>query len=184
MEFLKDLFGTEALTFDQFTAKVNEHKMKLADISGGAYVGRDKLATLTADRDNLKQRLDAANAKLEGYDPEWKTKAATAQSNADAEIEKVKRRYLLRDLTAGIKFSSESARKAFLADLEEKNLPMEGEKLLGMNDFLKQYRESDPGAFVSDEKPPTFSGNTPGPIGKGTAKEQANAAFRAIFNHE
>ena len=36
MEFLKELFGTEALTFDQFAAKVNEHKMKLADISGGA----------------------------------------------------------------------------------------------------------------------------------------------------
>ena len=44
MEFLKELFGDKALTFDQFAAKVNERKMKLANISDGAYVGREKLA--------------------------------------------------------------------------------------------------------------------------------------------
>ena len=74
MEFLKELFGDKALTFDQFAAKVNERKMKLANISDGAYVGREKFDTLTADRNGLKQRLDDANAKLEGDDPEWKSK--------------------------------------------------------------------------------------------------------------
>ena len=167
MEFLKELFGGEALTFDQFAAKANERKMKLADISDGAYVGREKFDTLTADRNSLKQRLDDANAKLEGYDPEWKSKAEQAQSKADAEIARVKRSYLLRDQTAGIKFSS-----------------LQDGKLLGFDDFVKQYRESDPGAFASEEKPPIFSGHAPGPTGTGTNKDQANAAFRAIFRHD
>lgn len=183
MEFLKELFGTEALTFDQFAAKVNEHKMKLADISGGAYVGKDKFDTLTIERNTLQARLDEANGKLEGYDPEWKTKAQTAKENADAEIAKVKRGYLVRDSTAGLKFSSEAARKAFIMELEQKNLPVQDEKLLGLDDFVKQYRENDPGAFASEEKPPAFSGPTPGPSG-GTAKDQANAAFRAFLSHE
>lgn len=184
MDFLKDLFGTEALTFDQFAAKVNERKMKLADISGGTYVGRDKFDTMQIQRDTLQTQLDEANRKLEGYDLQWKSKAEEARQEADAAVEKVKRGYLLRDLTAGLKFSSESARRAFLADLEAKNLPMQEEKLLGLDDFVKQYRENDPGAFASEEKPPSFSGPTPGPAGGGTAKDQANAAFRALFSHE
>ena len=184
MEFLKELFGDKALTFDQFAAKVNERKMKLANISDGAYVGREKFDTLTADRNGLKQRLDDANAKLEGYDPECKSKADQAQKKADAEIAKVKRSYLLRDQTSGIKFSSESARKAFLSELEGKDLPLQDGKLLGFDDFVKQYRESDPGAFSSEEKPPIFSRHAPGPTDTGTNKDQANAAFRAIFGHD
>lgn len=74
MEFLKELFGDKALTFDQFAAKVNERKMKLANISDGAYVGREKFDTLTADRNGLKQRLDDANAKLEGMTPNGKVR--------------------------------------------------------------------------------------------------------------
>lgn len=46
MEFLKDLFGAEALTYDQLAAKVAEKKMKLADISTGAYVGKEKFESL------------------------------------------------------------------------------------------------------------------------------------------
>ena len=184
MEFLKELFGGEALTFDQFAAKVNERKMKLANISDGAYVGREKFDTLTADRNGLKQRLDDANAKLEGYDPEWKSKAEQAQNKADAEIARVKRSYLLRDQTAGINFSSESARKAFLSELEGKDLPEQDGKILGFDDFLKQYKENDPGAFTTEEKPPVFSGHAPGPTRDGTNKDQANAAFRAIFGHD
>ena len=57
MEFLKELFGNESLTYEQLAAKVAEKKMKLADLSTGAYVGKDKYETLTADRDGLKQRL-------------------------------------------------------------------------------------------------------------------------------
>ena len=32
----------------------------------------------------MKTRLSEANAKLEGYDPQWKEKAAQAQADADA----------------------------------------------------------------------------------------------------
>ena len=39
MEFLKELFGTEALTYGQLAEKVTAKKMKLADLSTGAYVG-------------------------------------------------------------------------------------------------------------------------------------------------
>ena len=184
MEFLKELFGDQPLTYDQLAEKVTKHGMKLADLSTGRYVGKDKYDALSAEKNSLNQRLTEANTKLEGYDPDWKTKAQQAQSQADAEVAKIKRSYLLRDQTANIKFSSESARKAFLSDLEAMNLPVQEDKVLGLEDFIQQYRESDPGAFLSEEKPPKISGPTPGPAKEGTGKEQANAAFRALFNHD
>ena len=36
------------------------------------------VATLTAERDTARTSLADANKKLEGYDPEWKAKAAQA----------------------------------------------------------------------------------------------------------
>ena len=150
MEFLKELFGDQPLTYDQLAEKVTKQGMKLADLSTGRYVGKDKYDALSAEKSSLNQRLTEANAKLEGYDPDWKSKAQQAQSQADAEVAKIKRSYLLRDQTANIKFTSESARKAFL----------------------------------SEEKPPKISGPTPGPAKEGTSKEQANAAFRALFHHD
>lgn len=125
----------------------------------GADIERQKttVSTLTAERDELKERLEEANGKLEGYDPEWKTKAGQAQSEADRKIADIQRGYVLKEHSAGLKFTSESARRAFLSDLEAANLPLQDEKLLGFEAFVKQYREADPGAFAPDKPAPTIT---------------------------
>ena len=92
----------------------------------GKDIERQKQAAeaLTAERDDLKARLEEASGKLEGYDPEWKAKAEQAQKDAEAKVAALERRQLLGQQAAAIKFSSESARRAFLADLEAKGLPL------------------------------------------------------------
>ena len=42
MEFLKALFGDEALTYDQLAAKVAEGKLNVVNIADGSYVSRNK----------------------------------------------------------------------------------------------------------------------------------------------
>ena len=122
----------------------------------GADIEKHKqtVATLTAERDDLKGRLEEANGKLSGYDPEWKAKAEQAQKDAEAKVAALERRQLLARQTAGLKFSSESARKAFLADLEAKGLPAQEGKLLGFEEFVKDYQAADPGAFAPEIQPP------------------------------
>ena len=184
MEFLWELFGGGTLTYDQLAAKVTEKQMKLADLSGGAYVGKDKFDTLAEERNDYKRRLEEANGKLQGYDPDWKTKAEQAQQEADAKIKAMARTQALKEKTAGLKFSSDSARRAFLSDLEAKELPLEDGQVLGFDDFVEKYKKSDPGAFASDTKPPRITATTPGAPGGGSAKDQANAAFRAAFGNQ
>ena len=56
MEILKALFGGEALTFEQFTEKVNNAAdVKLGNLAGGQYVEKDKY---------VSKKLETANANF------------------------------------------------------------------------------------------------------------------------
>lgn len=125
----------------------------------GADIERQKetVTALTTERDSLKTRLDEANGKLEGYDPEWKEKAKQAEDNANAEMEKLKRGYTIREQVSGIKFSSDAAKRAFISDLEKQNLAICDGKVLGLDDFISRYKENDPGAILPDNPPPKFT---------------------------
>lgn len=133
----------------------------------GADVNREKqaAATAVAERDTLRSQLADANKKLEGYDPDWKQKAADTQQAADEKIAALQAGYAAQNAAAGLKFTSESARKAFLADLNAKKLPLQDGSLLGFDDFVKSYKESDPLAFAAEVTCPRFAAGTPGQPG-------------------
>ncbi len=80
MELLKAIFNGEALTFEQFADKVNQSAdIKLGNLAGGQYVDKNKY-------DDLSRQLDTANANLEGYDPEWKSKLEQAQADGEKKL--------------------------------------------------------------------------------------------------
>ena len=96
MEFLKNIFGAEALTYDQLAEKLSGNKdIKLGNLASGGYVAKDKYATLEAKVGGLEGQLTEANKKLEGFDPEWKTKAETAAKEADKKVTAVKLDYAI-----------------------------------------------------------------------------------------
>lgn len=143
------------------------------------------IATLTAERDTARTSLGEANKKLEGYDPDWKQKAADAQQQAEQQIAGIKARYAAASAADALKFTSESAKKAFLSDLAAKKLPLQDDgKLLGFDDFVKSYKESDPGAFAPDGRLPRVAASAAGQPAAPTTKEQANAALRAAFGRK
>lgn len=152
----------------------------------GETVERQKstITTLTTERDGLKTQLTDANGKLAGYDPSWKDKAAQAEKDANDKIAGMQYQAAAAAAVSGIKFTSEGAKKAFLTDLTAKKLPLQDDKLLGLDDFVVGYKKTDPGMFADGAKPPTFSGPTPGTnTGTSTDKDKANAAIREAFGH-
>lgn len=126
---------------------------------------KQQITTLTAERDTARNNLSDANKKLEGYDPEWRTKAEKAENDAKAQVAAMQQDFAAQTTAAGVKFSSESAKLAFLSDLKAKKLPLQDGKLLGFEDYLKSYRESDPDAFAPEKAAPTITvgskGQTP-----------------------
>lgn len=142
------------------------------------------VATLTAERDTARTSLADANKKLEGYDPEWKAKAAQAQQQADKQVAELKAGYAADSAASGLKFTSDSAKKAFLSDLKAKNLPLQDDgTLLGFDDYVASYKKTDPGAFAPEGGLPRVSGSATGTPAGPTTNEQANAAIRAAFGH-
>lgn len=144
---------------------------------------KQQVATLTTERDTARTHLGEANKKLEGYDPEWRSKAEKAENDAKAQVAELQHDFAAQNSVSGVKFSSESAKKAFLSDLKAKNLPVQEGKLLGFDDYLANYKKTDPGAFAPDGGLPRMAAGTSGQPATPTAHEQANAALRAAFGH-
>lgn len=133
---------------------------------------KQQVATLTTERDTARTQLGDVNKKLEGYDPDWKTKAAEAENQAKAQVAELQHDFAAQSAVSGVKFSSESAKKAFLSDLKAKKLPVQEGKLLGFDDYLKSYKESDPGAFAPEKAAPTVTVG-----GRGQAPAASNQSF-------
>lgn len=144
---------------------------------------KQQVTTLTTERDAARSQLGEANKKLEGYDPEWRAKAEKAENDAKEQVAALQNDFAAQAVISAVKFSSESAKKAFLADLKAKNLPLQEGKLLGFDDYLANYKKNDPGAFAPEGGLPRMAAGTSGQPAAPTAHEQANAALRAAFGH-
>ena len=161
------------ITSDQLDSIMNLHG---ADITAKV----NEITTLKAEKTTLTEQLSTANSKLEGYDPEWKAKA-----DAAAQIAALEKGYALERKASGLKFSSESARKAFLAEAKAQNFAMKDGEILGFDDYVKAFKESDPSAILPDGGMARFSASATGAPGQpANAHEAANAAFRAAFGQK
>lgn len=181
--------------------------LKNLDIGGGAHLsdelidqimaedGKTKtemqntITTLTTERDGLKTQLSDANTAIQSYKDmdiegikqaaaDWETKYNTDTQALKDQLKGVQYAHAVENAVGGMRFTSESAKKAFVADLTAKQLPIQEGKLLGLEDFTKGYKEADPGAFASAEPAPTF---TIGGGQKSQAGTASDSALRAAF---
>ncbi len=160
---------------------LNDEQVQKVFAMNGADIERKNqtIATLTAERDTARTQLGEANKKLEGYDPDWKTKSENAARQARQQVEALQSDFAAQSAVSGLKFSSESAKKAFLADLKAKKLTLQEGKLLGFDDFLADYRKTDPGAFASGY-PNVKDGGDPTHTPGGTPRDQFAAWFDQV----
>lgn len=116
---------------------------------------------LTSERDTWKEKAEAAEATLKGFEgvdletmqkelSDWKQKATEAEKNAQAQLYERDFADALKTEFEGIKFSSEAAKRAIMAEVKEADLKLKDGKILGLNDLLSQMKEKDASAFVDD----------------------------------
>ena len=174
----KEAFDKEVLENYKTVKEVDTLRNKLEAVEGDKKAIEAKYNTDIAQRDTdlatLQEKLKNAGAdanKLSNLQTDFDTLQQT-YNNAKADYEKQLAQqaydFAIRENVANLKFSSNSAKKAFISDITAKNLSMENGKILGFDDFVNAYKEQDAGAFVSEKeddteggKPkPTFSGKT------------------------
>ncbi len=114
------------------------------------------------ERDQYKTRAETAEETLKGFEgkdfdtitrerDEWKQKAELAEKDYNAKIAEREKNDLLKEACENIKFSSDSAKKAIMADIA-KNVTVKDGKLIGFNDLLEDAKKNDASAFVNEEQ--------------------------------
>lgn len=216
---LKEIFdGAEngALTHEQFTAACKEAGIKLADLSTGDYVAKkkfeDELAakdsqiatlneTITA-RDNdlagLKTQLEEAGndatkltelsnnlTSLQGkYDEDVK--------NYKAQLAKQKYEFAVKEFANSKNFTSKAAKRDFINSMMSKELTMDGDTIMGADDFVTAYSADNEDAFVIDDPEPKepetptpkFVDSTPGSDVNNDPTGGFNFSFTGVRTHD
>lgn len=123
------------------------------------------------DLADLKAKLEAAGtdsqalADLQTKFNDLSATYETAKTEYQKQLDSQRYEFLIKEATNALNFSSNSAKKAFLADAMEKKLTVSDGKLLGFNDFVDAYKASDADAFKATEpapqqQPPYFTGKS------------------------
>lgn len=175
MEFLKEVLGEEL--YSQTKEKVDsynqEHKdkpIKLANLSEGGYVSKDKFDTKETEVSTLKKQVEDANKEIQSYKDmdidsikqsatNWETKYnELVEQNKEAEKKSI-RDERTNAFFSDVKFASESAKAGVIAQFNEKNFKYDEKdgKFQGATEWLEELKKSDAGAFKSDVANPKYT---------------------------
>ena len=124
------------------------------------------------DISNLQEQLKNAGVDTEKLTtlqndlPALQTKYQTEKGDLEAKLAKQAYEFAVKEKVAGLKFSSESAKKAFMSDILKDELKMKDGQLIGFDDFVDAYKKNDEKAFVTEttdpKNKPSFSKKTGG----------------------
>lgn len=176
---LKELFDKAeggVLNWQQMEAAIQAANAKFADLNEGNYVSKQKytdelsqrdtrITTLTdtialRDKDltnlqnTLKDAGDLDSLKKASKDLDALQKKYEADTkNYQAQLAKQAYEFAVRDFANGKKFSSNAAKRDFVQSMIAKNLTMEGDKIIGADDFVQSYTTDNADAFIVEKQP-------------------------------
>lgn len=154
MDKLKELFGTDALTYEQLEERLSGSKdIKLANLAGGGYVDRKKHEDVVAELTTAKETISGLQEtvkKFDGVDIEGLQKAAADwETKWHTDTEALKVDSLLTDALVSAKAKNPKMVKKML-DLSL--IKRDGDKLIGLSEQLESLMESDGYAFETEDK--------------------------------
>ena len=139
-----------------------QNKLEKAESERDTYKSKYDTDIKQRDEDikSLQQKLKDAGTdsdKLSTLETELSTLQETYK-NAKADYEKQLAdqayEFAVQQKAGELKFSSNSAKKAFLADIKADPLKMKDGELIGFDDFVSKYKEQDEGAFINEQSNP------------------------------
>ena len=169
MEFLKDILGEELYT--QIEGKINTHntgikdeskRVKLADLSTGNYVSKEKYTGAKTERDGYETQLKTANTTIASYKTmdiegikqsakDWETKYNDDIGKLNQTLLDQQKEFSAKDFMNAQGFKSELAKEAAVSKLLKQGLDFKDGTFAGAEDFMKKLKEADPDSFATEE---------------------------------
>ena len=177
---IKEIFDkgeNGTLTYAQFEELAKESKF--ADLATGDYVSKkkyedelsgkdsqiktlnDTISNRDKDLKTLKEQLETA-AQADGADKQALEKLTAEMAslqdkyNSDmktykAQLAEQSYEFAVKEFANGLEFSSAAAKRDFVGQLKQAGLKMDGDMILGADDFRMKYQEANPDAFPKAE---------------------------------
>lgn len=184
MDFLKVLFENGAIDWDTFCKAVTEKGFKIADLSQGAYVSKNKydddINAKTTQINDLTGQINQRNADLQ--DLQSKMEAAQGDTSKLTEVtnqlnqfqenyNKMENKYktqiakqqyefAVKEFANEQKFTSAAAKRDFIRSLTDKGLQIENGKIVGAIDYLNTYKQENTDAIAVEDNKPQFVNTT------------------------
>lgn len=146
-----------------------EQIKKVFELNGTDIKAEQKKTTKAeTERDQWKSRAEAAEETLKGFDgvdvenlnqqiKEWKDKAEQAEKDFQQQIYDRDFTDALNTAFSEIKFTSDAAKRAVMAEVKEAGLKLKDGTILGLTDLLKQIKEKDASAFAPEGNQAKFT---------------------------
>lgn len=177
MKDLKELFDQAedgVLSYEQFTDALKNNNVKLVDLNEGGYVSKAKfeseleakakeietlngtISTRDVDLDALKKQLEEAGTdatklgELTSQFEELKGKYDADTKSYKDQLKKQAYEFAVKEYAGTKNFSSQAAKRDFIQSMIAKQLKMEGDSILGADDFVKMYTENNEDAFITE----------------------------------
>lgn len=155
-----DLSEGGYVSVEKYNSQVNGLNQQVKDLQG-QLTQRDtditdlqgKLTAATADASKLadvQTQLNGLQAKYTQDQKDWAAKTA-----------KQRKEFMIREKANDLKFTSAAAKRDFLGQAGAKDFQLDGETLMGYEDFYAKYKADNPGAFVEDAPPAPDPKNNP-----------------------
>lgn len=122
-----------------------------------------KLEKAEQDRDDWKKKAEDAEETLKGFEgkdfeaiqkerDDWKKRAEETEELRVKELAEREYSDAVDKHVADLMFSSESAKKAYVAELKAAALKMKDGKIFGLQEFCEDYAKNDPQAMISQSQ--------------------------------
>ena len=187
---IKEIFKNAengTLTFDEFMAAAKEGGAKFCDLSEGNYVAKSKytddlkakdeqietlnttISTRDTDLADLKTKLEKAGTNVEKITSltndltALQGKYDTDTKNFKDQIAHQAYEFAVKEFASTKNFTSNAAKRDFINSLISENLKLDNNKIMGADDFVTKYTQSNADAFVVEEPEVDPTPTTPKP---------------------
>lgn len=175
---VKEIFGKAedgTLTLEQFEELAKE--CKFVDLNEGNYISKKKFEDELKSRDEqiniLNETIGARDTDLEGLKKQL-TEAGTDADKLNSlssdfdnlqkkynddvksykeQLKKQAYEFAVKDFANSKQFTSNAAKRDFIQSMISKELKMDGDKILGADDFVNSYSIDNSDAFYTEPKP-------------------------------
>ena len=154
---------------DAINAQVEALNAQIADLNS-------TITTRDGDLEDLKKQLELAGedkTKLEALNTSMSDLQAKYDADTKSYQDKLRQQsyeFAVKEYANTQKFTSKAAKRDFIKAMTERNLQMEGDKLIGGDDFRAKYAEENDDAFYVEPEPTPEP--TPAPEPEATPEPQ------------